>query len=57
MNTKEELSKLLFDATTAISAVMANIEFGKDVKAMSKTNRFRNWLVDIQNKLNNESQN
>ena len=57
MNTKEELSKLLFDATTAISAVMANIEFGKDVKAMSKTNRFRNWLVDIQNKLNDDTQN
>ena len=57
MNTKEELSKLLFDATTALSAVMANIEFGKDMKAMSKANRFRNWLVDIQNKLNNVTQN
>lgn len=51
MNTKEELGKLLFDATTAISALMANIEFGKDTKALGKTIRFRNWLVDVQNKL------
>lgn len=51
MEQKEELDKLLFDAATAISALMANIEFGKNAKALNKANRFRNWLVEVQNKL------
>lgn len=56
MNAKEELSKLLFDATTAISAVMSNIEFGKDDRALAKANKFRKWLVVLQNELNGDSQ-
>lgn len=52
MNAKEELSRLLFEATTAISAVMANVEFGKDDRALTKANKFRKWLVEEQNKLN-----
>lgn len=56
MNTKEELNKLLFDATTAISAVMANVEFGKDDRDLAKANKFRKWLVVLQNELNGDSQ-
>ena len=52
MNTKEELSKLLFDATTAISAIMANVEFGKNDRSLTKANKIRKWLVEEQNKLN-----
>lgn len=51
MNPKEELSKLLFDATTALSAVIGNTEFGKDDRALVKANKFRKWLVEMQNSL------
>ena len=57
MNTKEELGKLLFDATTAISALMANVEFGKNSRNLPKANKFRQWLIFMQNQLvNDESQ-
>ena len=52
MNTKEELGKLLFDAITAISAVMSNVEFGKNDRVLTKANKFRKWLVAEQDKLN-----
>lgn len=52
MNAKEELSRLLFEATSAISAVMANVEFGKNDRSLTKANKFRKWLVEEQNKLN-----
>ena len=51
MNTKEELGKLLFDATTAISALMANVEFGKNSRNLPKANKFRQWLIFMQNHL------
>lgn len=51
MNTKEELGKLLFDATTAISALMANVEFGNNSRNLPKANKFRQWLIDMQNRI------
>ena len=54
MNTKEELGKLLFDATTAISALMANVEFGKNSRNLPKANKFRQWLIYMQNQLVND---
>lgn len=51
MNTKEELSKLLFDTTTAISALMANVEFGKNSRNLPKANKIRQWLIDMQNQI------
>lgn len=51
MNTKEELGKLLFDATTAISALMANVEFGKNNRNLTKANKVRQWLINMQNQI------
>lgn len=54
MNTKEELGKLLFDATTAISSLMSSVEFGKNCRNLTKANKFRQWLIYMQNHIVND---
>lgn len=51
MDSKEELSKLLFEATASISALLANMEFGKNDRDMCKANKIRKWLVELQDNM------